>query len=71
MEGIFAALFCFLMFRGVAKFCESAGRKLRALTLQLEADEEARKARLIQFAAVEPLLLAPPSEQVERHIYRN
>jgi hypothetical protein len=46
---------------------ESSGRKLRVLTLQMEA-EEARKARLMQFAAVEPLLLAPPSEQVQRHV---
>jgi hypothetical protein len=71
MEGILAAVFFFFVLKSVGGICESAGRKLRALRLQMEADEEARKARLIHFAAVEPLLLAPPSKQVERQIYRN
>jgi hypothetical protein len=42
-----------------------AGRKLRAMK-QREEEEAASKARLAQLASMEPMLLAPPSEQAER-----
>jgi hypothetical protein len=67
---LLAAIFAFLFVVAIQKAGAGAGKELAARR-EREAAKAAREALMTEMAVVEPLLLAPPSEQVERHIYRN